>query len=519
MNRINGIITIVAVLIALAAANILVARHPVRLDLTENQLYTLAPSTRRILAGLSDIVTIRVYFTDKLPPALENLRRDVEDILAEFKGAAGERLQVEHVDPSASLFEEQQAAAIGIPPVQLNVVERDKHEVAKVFLGLAVLFGNRQQVIPVVQRIDHLEYDLAEAIVKVSTPKLPAVAWRQGEVNEEAGEGFRLLREAIGRRYELLTLDAKGLAELDPGRAPALILASPRALSDDELFGIDQYLMGGGRIIALVDRYEVSPRFTAVEIETPATELLISYGVTVEQALALDQINAMAAFAGGVVTYRMPYPYWPEVRRGQFAENDPLVSDLESVVLPWTSPLVLAGGAGTGAALAKTSPMGTMATGKELQLDPQAAGEALRSGRHEPLTLAAILSGPFHSFFAPGGEHAPPAGREARAEGDAGARLFVVGSSRWLTDRALSTFPASANLFENVLDSFAMGDLLIDIRSRANTSRPIVQMSDAVRMLLRYANVAIGPVIVLAVGAIIFAFRRSRRRWVRAAYR
>lgn len=515
MKKTNALITIFAVLVVIAIINFLTTRHPWRLDLTEGRVYTLSAATKKILAGLDDIVTIRVYFTKDLPPALQNLRRDVDDILAEFKNAAGTRLQVEQLNPSASQLEEQQAVMIGIPPIQLNVLERDKQEVAKVFLGIAVLFGNKQQTIPVVQRVDNLEYDLAEAIVKISSKELPTVAWLEGPTDIESGKGFRLVKEAIARRYKFRPIDANSIGVLDPHHIKALVLASPRMLSDNEIFAIDQYLMGGGHIMALIDRHEMGEQLAVVPIETNAVALLAHYGVSVEDALVLDQSNAMATFSGGVVAYHLPYPYWPDVRRGGFDHTNPIVANLESIVFPWTSPLTLASGDTSSVALAKTSPQATQVSGKEARVDPQSANDALITGNRGARTLAALVSGPFGSFSM---SSKIPSEKESlpKLESSIDASIFVVGSSHWLTDRVLSAFPANATLFENTLDSFAMGDVLIGIRSRENTSRPIAQLSDGVRLITKYANIAIGPIIVIVIGFAVLIVRRIRKRRIQS---
>lgn len=501
MKKTNAVIIALTILIVLAVANFLASRHPLRLDLTESRIYTLSDATKGILKGLDDVVTIRAYFTEDLPPAMQPLRRDVDDILSEFKGAARNRLQVEFVDPSSSKMDEQKAMMLGIPPVQLNVVEKDKQEVAKIYLGMAVMFGDKQQVLPVVKDLDNLEYELAEAIIKVSSKELPKVLWRattRGE--EQRGDGYTLIREAISRRYDIVEVTDKNLGEIDPKKNPAMVLISPGKLSDEELSMLDKHLTGGGKLIALVDRFEIGPQLGIKAIETNVPDLLMGYGVTVEDMIVLDQSNAMASFSGGAVTYHIPYPYWPEARRGQFNPKEPIVSGLESAVFPWTSPLILAPkgeGNGMEAALIKSSKFATTVSAKDAKLDPQSAGEALIGGKHEERPLVAMESGP----------------------GDAGSRIFVVGSSRWLTDRVLQTFPQNAALFQNALDSFAMGDMLIGIRSRGNVSHPIVVLSDGARAALKYANIVLGPLAVVVIGLILLAVRRSRRRSAQLMYK
>lgn len=514
MKKTNALIIILTVIVVLLVANFIVSRHPLRLDLTKNSIYTLSSSTRDILKNLDDVVTIRAYFTENLPPALAPLRRDVDDILSEFKGAAGTRIQVEFIDPSTSAGEEQKLAMMGIPPVQLNVVEKDKQEVAKVYLGMVVLFGGKQEVIPVIGRVDNLEYDLVQAILKVSTKEVPKVAWWEPESIPE-GDGFAGIKKSIGRRYDVVSITPKNYNDIVEKKFAALVLATPRTLSPDEIFAIDQYIMNGGHVIALIDRFAIAGNLTTSPIESEVFNMIVGYGVTVEDKIVMDRSNAMAAFSGGVVTYHMPYPFWPDVRRGQYDKEDPIVAELESTVLPWTSPLVMGSKEGVQIEEVAKTTQYAVATGlKDVRLDPQSAGETMLSGEKKTYPLIAKISGSIESYYK-GNAAKVPKGREIKEKADDGAMLLITGTSRWVSDRVLGTFPQNAALFENALDAFAMGNVLIGIRSRENNSRPLEVLSDGVRAAIKYMNIAIGPVIVVVIGLILFMIRRARRRAIK----
>lgn len=515
MKKTNALITILTAFVVLLVANFLASRHPIRLDLTDKGVYTLSGATKKILKGLDDIVTVRVYFTQNIPPQLQSLKRDVDDILSEFKGAAGSRLQIEFVDPGASKLEEQKAAMLGIPPVQLNVVEKDKQEVAKIYLGMVVMFGDKQQVIPVVQNINNLEYELAEAVIKVSSKELPKVAWWEpGRADVPEGGGFSLVKGAMEKRYAVTDINGENFSDLAAKNFSALVLASPHKLSDDEMFALDQYLMDGGRILALIDRWEVGPSLNIKPVDTNAVDLFINYGVTVEDSLIADRASAMASFSGGYITYHVPYPFWPELAKNQFNQSEPIVAPLETAVLTWTSPLVISE-TGGGAMLASSSEMSVAVPGSGIKLDPQSAGEALIRGPRKSFPIIALMNGPFKSYFS--GERARE-NQDSISESKPAAKIFVVGSSRWVSDMVVKTFPVNGALFENALDSFAMGDALIGIRSRENTSRPIEVVSDGARVAIKYINLSIGPVFVLAAGLIFFLIRRSRRRAIQMIY-
>lgn len=509
----NTIITLLTLLIALTVFNFLATRHPVRLDLTKNKIYTLSDSTKKILSDLDDVATMRVYFTEDLPPTLQPLRRDVDDLLAEFKRAAGSRIQVEHLDPGSSSLEEQRANMLGIPPVQLNVFNKDKQEVAKIYLGMAVMYGGRQQVIPVIQNTKNLEYQIAESLIKVSTKELKKIAWwTSNEVKEE--DGFGIIKDLLVRRYDISEIKEDKLADLTPQNFSALVLASPRKLNSEELFAIDQYLMSGGRIVALVDRMDVDLKMMVVPVNTDAVDLIAGYGASIEDSLVLDEQDAMAAFAGGIVTYHVPYPYWPEVRGAGFDRSQAVTASLQSAVFPWTSPIVLsqdAYAAGTAKPLASTSIMSATVSGKDAKLDPQSANNFLRAGSHETRTLLATITGPFKSYFTQN-DHIPPRNMKPKIESAEGAQIFVAGSSRWINDKFLQNFPQNAALFQNVLDLFAMSDLLIGIRSREDTSRALDAIPDSGRAALKYVNLAVGPLILVMIGFVTFVLRRRHQR-------
>jgi len=501
--RFGRLTTALAILILLLVANYLAARNPVRLDLTENGKYTLADSTKSLLRGLDDVLTVRVYFSSDLPPELMAIRRDVDDLLAEYKSAAGDRIRVEYVDPASSSLEEQKVAMMGIPPIQINVIRRDKQEVAKIYLGMALMYGGRQQVIPIVQRTSTLEYEIDEAILKISTKSLPKIAWWEPrELDRAEGDGYSFMLGALSERYEVDDISGEVPPELDPESYKALVILSPRRMGKDFIEMLRGYLLAGGKAIALVDRFTIGPSLELAPVDTDLIRPLAEYGLAVENAIALDELSATAPFAGGVVTYHIQYPYWIDVRRSGFNQKLPVTSELESVVMPWSSPIEIAGGAmpeGRDAVVAMTSAVAAAVPADEAKLDPQLANEALSEGEHSRLVLAALIDVP------------------SEGRGDRG-RLFVAGSSHWASDRFIAMFPQNAALFQNAVDYFAMGDLLIGIRSREEMGRPIMMVPDAARLWIKYVNVATGPIAVGALGVLVLIVRRTWRRQAMRRY-
>src|SRR5688572_21014287 len=155
-NVVYSAVGLVALLLVLVAVNFLVSRVPARVDLTEGDLYTLSPGTRKILRELQAPVNVKLYMSqgESVPVQLRGFAQRVEDTVREFKQAAGSNLIVERYHPKPDSEEEDAAQLDGIEPQQLFSGEQ-------FYLGIAVSQLDRKQAIAAVspQRERLLEYE------------------------------------------------------------------------------------------------------------------------------------------------------------------------------------------------------------------------------------------------------------------------------------------------------------------------------------------------------------------------
>ena len=126
-------IGLVALFLVLVAANFLVARVPARVDLTDGNLYTLSSGTRKVLRGLESPVRVKLYMSqgEAVPVPLRSFAQRVEDLVREFKAAAGDKIILEKLDPKPDSEIEDTAQLEGIEPQQLASGEQ-------FYLGIAV---------------------------------------------------------------------------------------------------------------------------------------------------------------------------------------------------------------------------------------------------------------------------------------------------------------------------------------------------------------------------------------------
>jgi gliding-associated putative ABC transporter substrate-binding component GldG len=497
----NITIITISILLALAIVSFLANRHFVRLDLTKNRDYTLAPATQKTLKDLKDVVTLRIYFTQEMPPQLLTLKRLIDDTVSEFRSYGGQNVRVEYVDPASDEAATREAVVSGVTPVQLNVQGQDKLEVAKVYLGMVLLHGDKKETIPVIAYPQNLEYDMVSRIVKLTSQSLPKIAWWAPPAEQMAhqpGQGFQLFRKEIEQRYAVVDVKPD-TPVLDPAQQSTLILISPRNFNATQSKAIDTFLANGGQVVALMDTMIVTTQMQAAPQVSGIDDVLTRYGISLNNDLVMDRANANAVFSGGLVSYQIPYPFWVKLLPRDLDKDSRIVSGLDNIVLPWTSSLTVAKPAPEGVTtrvLATTSEFAQVQNFSDgYYLDPETAGSAMQQ----------VSGGKILDVI-------------ALAELPKGGKLFVVGTSRLLQDQFLKQFPQDAALVANAVDIMAFGDQLVGIRTRGQLAYPIEEMTSVEEQIVKYANMVGGVILVLALAIWVFSVRRSRRKTVQLTY-
>ncbi len=515
------LVEVVILVAVLVLVNLLSLKFFVRADLTDGRIFSVSESTKRVLRGLDDIVHIKVYFSKRLPPYMAALRRQVRDILGEYQAYAGGNLIIDFEDPAESPEAEQRVRSLGIPQVQMNIIEKDKAEVVNGYLGMAVLYEDRKEVLPVVSSAVNLEYDLTSAITKVSMSEVKTVGFLKVNPDKDLSEVYRSWMDELRNEY-----DVREISVSDGGLVPedvnTLVVAGPREASEWEAYAIDQFVMRGGCVLFLVDEMDIlEGQLAAVRVETGMDSLLATYGVEVRPDLVVDLSAATATFVSGFVRFSLPYPLWPMVLKDNLDDVSPITNQLERVVFTWTSSIALrepAGGPVEVTVLAKSSEQ-SWSEERRLNLDPQQRFMPMTDTG--PRNLAVLLKGSFQSHFA--GRDIPPviaddgsvkeaqAPEHERVERSPETQIVVVGNSRFVEQGYLSQYPDNRTFILNVIDWLTLGESLIGIRSRTVTSRPIREIGEGARGAVRFTATFGVPIAVVIWGLMRRRFRKRRR--------
>ena len=503
----------------LAVVNFFFVRHFARIDLTKDKRYTLTTSTKEVLGDLDDIVTIKFYFSKKIPSYLVNLKRDVTDLLDEYRAYAGGNITLKLIDPDENPALQQELRFMGIPQVQLNIIEKDQAQLTNVYFGMAIFYADKKEVIPFISDTRNLEYDLTSAVVKVTRTETKTVGIFTGP-EHSLSEDYQAVKQLLEKQYTLqeVALSAKeGTLE----NIHTLMVAGPRELTDEQLYAIDQFLMRGGKIIFLVDTVDIKAGLQAASYKPGTDALLQHYGVKVEENLVLDRANANAAFRSGFMTFRLPYPFWVKVMMEGFSPDNPAVSNLEALVLPWTSSLTALeekAPAITVTELAKSTPLSWVRKGF-YSLDPQQRF-LTPDVTTDSYPLVLSLSGNFTSFFA---DKPIPALMEDTTEGEPvptretikespETQIIVVGNSRFINNDMITQFQDNQVFLLNITDWLTLGEQLIGIRSRGATDLPIKETTEYTKTLIKFLNMFAVPILLILFGLVRFYLRRRKKR-------
>ena len=527
-KRSNVIVEIVIVAAVLALVNLLSLKFFVRTDLTEGRVFSVSSSTKEVLKSLDDIIHIKVYFSKRLPPYMNTLKREVRDMLGEYQAYAGKNLIIDFEDPADSPEVEQRVRALGIPQVQMNIIEKDKAEVVNGYLGMAILYEDRSEVLPVVGSAANLEYDLTSAIIKVSMAEPMTVGFLTVGRERNNSELYEAWIEALRNQYVVTDVTVSD-GSLVPADVSTLVVAGPRNLSGWETYAIDQFVMRGGSVFFMVDKIDMPQgSLNGVRAETGVDSLLAAYGVEVRDDLVIDRSCGTASFSSGFVRFTVPYLLWPMVLKDNLADTSPITNQLERVVFTWTSSIGLtepSGGPVEVTVLAASSEQ-SWSEERRFNLDPQQRFIPMTDTG--PRNLAVLLKGSFKSGFA--GKEMPPVMPEAtgeetaevfmpieppvhqRIERSPEVQMVIVGNSRIGEQPYLVQNPENRTFLLNVIDWLTLGESLIGIRSRVVTSRPLKQVGEGAKASIRFAATFGVPLCVIIWGLGRRYVRTRRRR-------
>jgi len=362
------VIRTVLLLLVLVFGFLAVDNWVARWDLTEDQRFSISPASHAIAASLEDPLTIRAYFSGRIPEWIQPMQRQVFDILAEYEAHGSGRIKVERYDPLESASAKSEAASYGIRESQIAVREATGVSAQQVYGSIVLIYGDRApQVINIAERypegydgLSVLESELSGKIWELSheKPKLGLTGYleREGRGNPMTGmqqprPEFNEIRSKLGSTFEIEDVDLDR-EDLDPKKVPLLLLIRPKELTDVAVFRLDQYLMKGGRVLCFITEGVLDQgwdrRFTFEPFKTGLEGWLEHHGLRVPNEFVLHFYNAneipvprvVPELGNMQVNVGVPNWFWPIIGLDDAYDRDnPAVQQLKSVDLYWPHPV------------------------------------------------------------------------------------------------------------------------------------------------------------------------------------
>lgn len=496
-------LALVLLLLVNGTANMLF--KSIRLDVTEQQLFTMSDGTHNILENMTQPVEIELFFSAAASKDFTSLRsyaQRVQELLQEYVLISNGMISFKVIDPEPFSENEDRAAALGLQAIPVGVGSDS------LYFGLVAKTAQDEQVLPFIQpdRETFLEYELTQLIYGLQNEQ-PVIGLISG-LDVQGGFDYQSGRQTppwmtldqAEQLYQFRSLNS----DIDAVDADIdlLILIQPHELTESTLYAIDQFVLRGGRLLVMLDPIaeQGGQNPMAVNAEGDLQEalnmqpLLDAWGVSFDASKALlDQDHGLVVNQG---VGRPPVRHLGLLGLDStvLQNEDVVLANLEMVNFASVGYLEKKQGALTIfdslIASSEASAQIDANTLRDISSPIQLAQGFVPDERE--YTIAARISGEALSAFpeppndlqSAGSSELEVAESESHIQKSDNISVVIIADTDWLTDRlwvqvqnffgqrVASPWADNGDLFINLVDNMVGSTDLINIRARGVYSRP-----------------------------------------------
>jgi ABC-type uncharacterized transport system involved in gliding motility auxiliary subunit len=475
-----------------------------RIDLTESNLYSLAPGTERIVSSLGEPVNLYFFFSQEASaqsPQLRAYAQRVRELLEEMSQHSKGKLRLSVIDPKPFSEDEDRANEFGLTAVPLTQGGEP------VYFGMAGTNStDGREIIGLFQpdKEEFLEYDVASLIYRLSNAKratvglissLPVDA-RFDQMSGQMAPGWASVQQ-LRETLEVRTLQADG--NDIPADIGVLMVVHPKELSPQAEYAIDQFVMRGGKLIAFIDpqaendnagaqpgmppmggRFStLGPLLDTWGVKFDPTQIVgdreLGLTVSLQQGQAPSQHIAIIGF-----------------NRASMNSKDVTVSSLDTINVMTAGALSKKEGATIEfEPLIQSSTNAALLPAAKLMFLPDS--DSLLDGfkpTGERYTIAARIHGKLKSAFPNGKPQAEGAAGQHLTESKEDANVIIVADTDLLADplwvrtqnvfgqRFAVAWANNGDFISNSVDNLAGSADLISVRGRQSFFRPFTKVEE-----------------------------------------
>lgn len=527
-----GLLAVAAALVLLVA---LISNLPgLRIDLTEDNLYSLSDGTKNIVANLEEPLELIFFYSDSATedaPQIRSYGTRVQELLNEIVIASDGNLRLSVIDPEPFSEDEDLATQYGIQAVPVSQGAR------AIYFGLVVVQDVDPSEVPLGVRVSEimplirpdleqfLEYEFMKLITKVGNPDRQVVGLLteleiDGGFNPVVGQSTEpwMVMDVMRQLYEVKRVD--GLSgEIEPD-IDILVIIHPQGLSEQMLYAVDQYVLAGGEALIFLDPNADSlvtraPQGNLIPagMSSELPGLLEKWGVSFEGNKVLTDNELALRVSMGQNQRPIPHLGMLGVQRNYLSQDDIVTNGLETINLSSSGVISQLEGASTlfePLIVSSTDAMLMNSALLEDVTDPSILFDEFTS-TDQSYVIAARVSGEVVSAFPEGrptreeasadpeaiegeesvqteedspaldeaahlGESAGPINLLIFADTDMLSDRMWVQVSQFMGQRIPQPFANNGDLVINALDNLSGGADLAGIRSRGRYSRPFTRV-------------------------------------------
>lgn len=434
----------IAILLALVVANLLMQHVVVRWDMTNDQRYSIAPTTKELLQQLDAPVQITILLDGELNAGFLRLQRATIELIEELGVVKGTeisyRISTENIPQgiTPTLIHERthkgQTAQTTIYPYAL-ITYKGRTTIVELLRNNRGLSGEEN----LNNSIENLEFAFVEALHALTRNSVEKIAFLEGHGELDERDVYDL-SQALSYYYQI----DRGTLGNQTGvldEYKAVIIADPQQpFSESDKYILDQYLMQGGRILWVVNGVRFSSETLSqsgmtpvIPLELNINDMLFRYGVRVNPVLVQDlqclPLPVDVSTDPQQPNWQpMPWTYAPLLLTSQAS---PITRHLMQVSATMASAIEFVGGED---GLKKTTLLATSSNSK-LTTTPAKVDLSLFNGDEQDfqyafIPVAASIEGVFTSLFA---HLLPPEGIELhtplRKQSEATKQVVVAAGS------------------------------------------------------------------------------------------
>ncbi len=474
-----GVITLLIITV-IFAINFLVGGvgfGNVRLDLTEDGLFTLSQGTKNILSRINtdEPVTIKFYATNDdrvMPNFLKPHARSIEDLLLEYEKQSQGNVALEVIHPNPDTDDEDKAKDDEIRGLQVN------QEGDQIYLGLTVQCLDRKEILPFLNPEDAtaFEYDVSRAIAKVIKPTKTVIGLMSAmpiggspslPFQQQRGPEAWAIVQQLRADYEVR--DVPMTTDKIDADITVLLVVHPADIGKTAEFAIDQYLLGGGNVIAFVDPQSLLAQAMSsqpnpmtgqqgnmINTSSDLPNLFKAWGISYQKDMVLADMNYRGNLQGRVIPTALQLP------SEAINQKDRVTTGLKSFTLVNAGALGIERKEGldviTLASSSEASQLIDTAAAEKLRREPMVNFTA--SGKKQ--VVGVRIAGKFKTAFPDGKPAAPAAPKETGGpEQDASAPGAAKTAAKAPEKKADNSLKESKDSERNVI-LFSDADMLYD---------------------------------------------------------